>query len=104
MKVANDIYEARLERGLTQAALGELAGMSAKTVLRIENEHRDPTPAELYDFAEALKADVVWGAVEPTGKRHVADVVASVVLILAYGECLREIEKRLDVEVRLRCR
>ena len=49
------IREARRERGLSQAKLAELAGISLSTVQRIEREDRETTPANLVAVLRALK-------------------------------------------------
>ena len=106
MKVATDIYELRLERGLTQATLAERAGMSRRTLLRIENEEREPTPAQLYDIAEELDCDVdvVETEIQPT--RPVPTVIEDVLALLSKGVSveLAEMERFFGVEVRLRSR
>lgn len=49
---------ARAEADLTQAQLGAMAGLSAKTVSRIENEGHTPNLRNALKIAKALNRDL----------------------------------------------
>jgi transcriptional regulator with XRE-family HTH domain len=53
----DNIKRWRERRALSQEGLGELAGISANTIWRIETEGRAPRPTTLRKIADALKVD-----------------------------------------------
>lgn len=54
-KVAKRLLDLRLERGLSQGALADKAGVDRKTVNRIENDHFSPNLNTFIRLCKALK-------------------------------------------------
>src|SRR5215471_13480266 len=52
------IRRRRLERGLTQRVLAELAGLSSRWLVDIENGHHLPSFADLLRLVDVLDADL----------------------------------------------
>ena len=57
-RLANRLKEIRSQRGLTQADLAMLAGVSRKTINTIENEVFTPSTLLALTLAEVLKLQV----------------------------------------------
>ena len=57
-RLANRLKEIRSQRGLTQADLAMLAGVSRKTIYTIENEVFTPSTLLALTLAEVLKLRV----------------------------------------------
>ena len=53
-RLANRLHDARAERGLTQAALAELVGVSRKTINTVENGVFIPSTLLALKLARAL--------------------------------------------------
>lgn len=51
------VKELRIEKGLSQEALAQRAGISFSTVNKVENRRKSPTLATLDKLAEALGVD-----------------------------------------------
>jgi putative transcriptional regulator len=56
--LANRLFDLRAERGLTQAALAELVGVSRKTINTVENGVFVPSTVLALRLARALKRPV----------------------------------------------
>ena len=54
-KVAKRLLDLRVERGLSQGALADKAGVDRKTVNRIENDHFSPNLNTFIRLCKALK-------------------------------------------------
>jgi transcriptional regulator with XRE-family HTH domain len=66
--VSNRLISLRIERGLSQARLAELAGVDRKTINRIENGHFSPSLDTLTRLSVVLKcklSDLVEGKRTP---------------------------------------
>lgn len=53
-KVADKIKDLRIQRGLSQHALADKAGIDRKTVNRIENNHFSPNLSTLFRLCDTL--------------------------------------------------
>src|SRR5689334_12798991 len=73
----NRVRRAREERGMTQAALAEAAGISRQTLGAIESGRTDPSISVAASLARALECglDDLFGAPKPSG--HIKAVLAS---------------------------
>jgi len=57
-RLSNGLFDARSERGLTQAALAELVGVSRKTINTVENGVFIPSTVLALKLARALGCTV----------------------------------------------
>ena len=57
--IANMIFEARLDRGLTQKDLAEKLNTKQTSIARLESGHYLPSMEFLYKVAQALNADII---------------------------------------------
>lgn len=62
--IARQIRALRLERGMTQEALAEAAGMKHRSLAAIEQGHRTPSVAVLSKIAKGLDAEP-WELLKP---------------------------------------
>lgn len=86
--LADRLRAARKEKGLTQAELAQLAGLSGQTLIgNLETGYRK-TSAELPRIAKALGVDVMW-LIDGKGKKAPAELI--------------EPERSLDADLLLRC-
>lgn len=60
LRIGPRLRAARLSRYLTHQALGEAIGLSARSVMRREQETTTITPTELRAWAETTGADPRW--------------------------------------------
>jgi transcriptional regulator with XRE-family HTH domain len=58
MSIGTRIIQLRNQKGLTQQQLGELTGLAASYLSRIENRHLEPRPQTLRKIALALEVPV----------------------------------------------
>lgn len=58
MKLGQQIREIRLEKNLSQRALGEKAGMSQQQIAQYESGKRLPKPSSIIKIADALNVDL----------------------------------------------
>jgi transcriptional regulator with XRE-family HTH domain len=58
MSIGTRIIQLRNDRGLTQQQLGEMTGLAASYLSRIENRHLEPRPQTLRKIAAALAVPV----------------------------------------------
>jgi transcriptional regulator with XRE-family HTH domain len=58
MSIGTRIIQLRNQKGLTQQQLGELTGLAASYLSRIENRHLEPRPHTLSRIAQALGVTV----------------------------------------------
>ena len=58
MSIGTRIIQLRNDRGLTQQQLGDLTGLAASYLSRIENRHLEPRPQTLRKIASALEVPV----------------------------------------------
>jgi len=58
MSIGTRIIQLRNDRGLTQQQLGDLTGLAASYLSRIENRHLEPRPQTLRKIASALAVPV----------------------------------------------
>ena len=58
IKISDWVCDERIEKGLSQEALANIAGVDRKTINRIENGHFSPSIDTMVLIALALNADI----------------------------------------------
>ena len=56
--IGENVRQARLVRGLTQAGLAEVSGFSQQYISGLEAGQRNPTAISLYELSQALSVEV----------------------------------------------
>ncbi len=58
--IGERVRQSRIQRGLSQEALGEVAGMYQSTIARIERGLRNPRMKTIQRLATALDVSPIW--------------------------------------------